>query len=177
MKTKEMIEVMEAFERGEEIEFSRVYTDDWRDIGSPNWNWDQYKYRIKAKYKVEEMEPKFKKGDIIVNKYICDGTPLNRDSDLLVVEDIDLFKEKYEIYDKGLAVFKFCDIEEIDEDYLNVDDCLWFWEYYDDNYKTFTTTALRYNKEDCIDYLRRTTSHSAPTTIYQLGARLPENKK
>lgn len=171
-ETKEMMAVLEAYINGEEIEFSRVYTDDWRDIGSPNWNWDQYKYRIKAKFKVEEIEPKFKKGDIIVNKYTCDGTPLDRDSNFLVVEDIDLSKEKYEIYDKGLAVFKFSDIEEIDEYYLNVDDCLWFWEYYDDNYEAFTLTDLRYDKEDCIDYLHRTTSDLNPTPIYQLGARL-----
>lgn len=177
MTTREMIEVMEAFKRGEKIEFSRVYTDDWRDIGSPNWNWDQYKYRISHKYKVEEVEPKFKRGDIIVNKYTCDGTPLNRDSDFLIVQDIDLSKEKYEIYDRGLAVFKFSDIEEIDEDYLNVDDCLWYWEYRDVLRDSWHTHGVRLNKAAYKNLCTDGDWDLSYEPIYQLGARLPKDKK
>lgn len=177
MTTKEMIEVMQAFERGEEIEVSCVDEDNWVHTMLPNWNWKYYKYRIKPKeeeikYKEEEIEHKFKKGDIIVHKELCDGKPLGKDNSFLVVEDINLSEEKYEVYNKGLATFEFFDIETIDEEYVNIDDCLWYWEYYDDNYEAFTKTDLRYNKEDCIDYLHRTTSYLTPMPIYQLGARL-----
>ncbi|CUU77041.1 Uncharacterised protein [Campylobacter hyointestinalis subsp. hyointestinalis] len=172
MKAKEIIAVLEAYINGEEIEFSGVDTYSWVDMTIPEWNFKKYKYRIKPIFKEEKIEPKFKKGDTIVHKELCDGTPLDRDSNFLVVDDIDLSKEKYRIYNNGLAIFEFFDIEEIDEDYLNIDDCLLYWEYYDDNYEAFTKTDLRYDKEDCIDYLHRTTSYLTPTPIYQLGARL-----
>lgn len=174
MTTKEMIEVMQAFERGEEIEVSCVNEDNWVHTMLPSWNWKEYKYRIKPIFKEEKIEPKFKKGDTIVHKELCDGKPLGKDNSFLVVEDINLSEEKYEIYNKRLDTFEFFDIETIDEEYVNIDDCLWYWEYYDDNYEAFTKTDLRYNKEDCIDYLRQTTSHLTPMPIYQLGARLPK---
>ncbi|CUU77248.1 hypothetical protein [Campylobacter hyointestinalis] len=177
MTTREMIEVMEAFERGEAIEAEIRGTGMYEECVTPDWNWDYMIYRIKPKFKEEEIKPKFKKGDTIVHNVLCNGTPLNKDNNFLVVEDINLSEEKYEVYNKGLDTFEFFDIETIDEEYVNIDDCLLYWEYYDDNYEAFTKTDLRYNKEDCIDYLRRTTSYLTPTPIYQLGARLPKDKK
>lgn len=51
MKTvKEMIEVMQAYERGEKIEF--CYGGDWREIDLPSWSWGFQDYRVK-------QEPKF----------------------------------------------------------------------------------------------------------------------
>ena len=52
--TKEMIEVMQACERGEQIEF--CYTDEvikvWQDTnGKPLWNWGDTDYRVKPKPK------------------------------------------------------------------------------------------------------------------------------
>ena len=52
MTTEEMIEVMQAYERGEVIEMhSRCAfnKDDWKDIDSPLWNWGDIEYRIKSK--------------------------------------------------------------------------------------------------------------------------------
>lgn len=182
-ETKEMIAVLEAYINGEEIEFSLVYDDDWHHISIPNWNWEQYKYRIKPKEE-EKIKTKFKQGDKIVHKELCNGAPLNKDNDFLIIEDI--FKNKYVVYNKrkentdnqarndNLDAFESFDIKEIDEDYVNADDCLWHWEYYDENYKTFAQTTLRYNKKDCIDYLQKITSDLTPTPIYQLGARLPK---
>lgn len=52
--TKDMIEVMQAYERGEQIEF-RMKTipenDEW-DIMTqePEWNWSNFDYRIKPKH-------------------------------------------------------------------------------------------------------------------------------
>lgn len=172
IEAKEIIAVLEAYINGEEIEFLGVNAYTWVDMTIPEWNFKNYKYRIKPKFKEEEIEYKFKKGDTIVHKELCDGTPLGKDNSFLVVEDINLSEEKYEIYNKRLDTFEFFDVEEIDENYINIDDCLWYWEYYDDNYEAFTLTDRRYDKEDCIDYLRQTTSDLTPTPIYQLGARL-----
>ena len=46
MKTiQEQIEVMQHFARGGEVEFNNGF--DWRSILEPQWNWDDYNYRIK----------------------------------------------------------------------------------------------------------------------------------
>ena len=47
MTLREKIEVMEAFERGEEIEVSYVKQDKWSNISNPDWSWGVYNYRIK----------------------------------------------------------------------------------------------------------------------------------
>ena len=51
MKTiKEMIEVMQAYERGEKIE---CFNDEeqWRDVNNPIWDWLHNDYRVKPKTK------------------------------------------------------------------------------------------------------------------------------
>ena len=48
--TKEMIEVMQAYERGEKIQFLNI-NNDWKDTKSPTWNWCMRDYRVKPKKK------------------------------------------------------------------------------------------------------------------------------
>ena len=45
---KEMIEVMEHYENGGEVEFkiNNLYNFEWR-AATPRWNWDAFEYRIK----------------------------------------------------------------------------------------------------------------------------------
>lgn len=46
--TKEMAEVMLAFDRGEQIQFYDTIGKRWIDvINEPNWNWSLHDYRIK----------------------------------------------------------------------------------------------------------------------------------
>lgn len=45
--TKEMIEVMQAYERGEQIE--AFYNGVWEDIYIPEWSWGLRDYRVKPK--------------------------------------------------------------------------------------------------------------------------------
>ena len=47
--TKEMIEVMQAYERGERIEFYNGIT--WKDVNNPIWDWLHNDYRVKPKTK------------------------------------------------------------------------------------------------------------------------------
>ena len=52
--TKEMIEVMQAYERGEQIECKKLWVESdlfWREVENPSWNWYGYDYRIKTKPK------------------------------------------------------------------------------------------------------------------------------
>ncbi len=49
MTTKEMIEVMQAYERGEQIEYrTNGYEESaWEMVESPLWNWGILEYRVK----------------------------------------------------------------------------------------------------------------------------------
>ena len=45
--TKEMIEVMQAYERGEQIQIKSEKKDCWDDICNPVWDWGTFDYRVK----------------------------------------------------------------------------------------------------------------------------------
>lgn len=49
MTTKEMIEVMQAYDRGEQIERRDRCGNNWFLSPVPSWDWVQYDYRIKPK--------------------------------------------------------------------------------------------------------------------------------
>lgn len=56
MTTKEMIEVMQAYERGEQIECRDLGTESWYPVNNdpdwsndPDWNMSDFEYRIKPK--------------------------------------------------------------------------------------------------------------------------------
>jgi hypothetical protein len=52
MEIKEIIAVLQAFENGEEIEWSYKQSKDWYILGStPMWSFGAYNYRIKPKQK------------------------------------------------------------------------------------------------------------------------------
>lgn len=49
MNTDEMIEVMQAYTKGEAIEVSGKGADDWSEIKCPLWDWASSEYRVKPK--------------------------------------------------------------------------------------------------------------------------------
>ena len=51
MTLREKIETMEAFERGEEIEFDYCSGNSWNIDIKPEWDFSTYDYRIKPKPK------------------------------------------------------------------------------------------------------------------------------
>ena len=51
MTTKEMIEVMQAYDRGEQIERRDRCGNNWLLAPIPSWDWVQYEYRVKPKPK------------------------------------------------------------------------------------------------------------------------------
>ena len=75
--TKEMIEVMQAYERGEQIEvhYFHVSEDYWITCGTPIWDWNNFDYRVKPKKSYvpfdtpEEFLTAYRKhGEFIENK-------------------------------------------------------------------------------------------------------------
>ena len=63
MTLREKIEVMQAFERGEEIEvkFDKTEKGVWSKVIDPSWNWDNTEYRIKPKPKQV----------VVIEKWLC----------------------------------------------------------------------------------------------------------
>lgn len=45
----EKIAVMQAAERGEEIEGRYLWNESWMNTPTPAWNWDEFDYRAKPK--------------------------------------------------------------------------------------------------------------------------------
>ena len=48
--TKEMIEVMQAYDRGEQVQLLNI-DGNWEDKDNPAWNWAKCDYRVKPKKK------------------------------------------------------------------------------------------------------------------------------
>lgn len=70
-----MIEVMQAYKDGAEIEYSlRPYTGYWNDAATPTWSWDSIDYRIK------EPEPTKGKVWIVIvdGRSPSDGVPYKK---------------------------------------------------------------------------------------------------
>lgn len=71
--TKEMIEVMQAYDRGEQIEFMDC-SREWKDTINPIWDWARHYYRVKPKPKyvpfdtAEEFLTAQRKHSFSVNK-------------------------------------------------------------------------------------------------------------
>lgn len=74
--TKEMIEVMQAYERGEQIQVKTPNKKcEWVDIKEPYWSWDVCDYRVKPKKRYmpfdtaeEFLEAQREHGEAIVDK-------------------------------------------------------------------------------------------------------------
>ena len=64
---KEMIEVMEWFDKGGEVECVEKGNNNWEIVTKPLWNWDDFAYRIRhskqkviiRKWLIEENDIKF----------------------------------------------------------------------------------------------------------------------
>ena len=71
--TKEMIEVMQAYDRGEQIECFNDDYEHWKDVGSPIWDWLHNDYRVNKKVYVpfdtaeEFFEAQRKHGDGLIS--------------------------------------------------------------------------------------------------------------
>ena len=60
MELKKMIEIMQHFENGGEVEISPKNSNCWTKITSPSWDWVYNKYRIKQE-----------KQKVTIEKWLC----------------------------------------------------------------------------------------------------------
>ncbi|WP_299085973.1 hypothetical protein [uncultured Campylobacter sp.] len=166
MTTKEMIEVMQAYEKGEEIERrSANCEEEWTFVNLPLWNWDKFEYRIKPK---EKRGPKFKIGDVLVHLE-KEGQPLYW-GDIYRVVSID---EKYTAEEAGYQ-YKGA-YEYFEKIFIKADDVLWYWEYQDVDGE-WEKTNVRYAKRDLNNEVLGSNERETAVPLYALGFRLPRDK-
>lgn len=56
MNLRKQIEIMEAYERGEKIQYRIRGKRTWGDINTPDWNWNNREYRVKPEVNSLEMD-------------------------------------------------------------------------------------------------------------------------
>lgn len=112
MKTiQEMIEVMQAYEQGEEIEYRD--NGEWVATDDPAWSWNNTDYRVKPNKKYQ-----------VGMKFV--------DKDFENIPNPEIFK--LTSVDGVIKRYRFSNGEEADElkmerKFISVSDVLWYWEY------------------------------------------------
>ncbi|WP_041743418.1 hypothetical protein [Campylobacter curvus] len=160
-QTKQKIEVMQSFVDGKVIQYHlRGEEGHWWDIKEPCWAWDASDYRVKPE---AELTHNFKTGDEVILKYSCKGGALTQ-NDICKVKDVDNDSLQLDISD-----FPYCP-----NDFVKVDDVLWYWEYQHKN-GLWCITSCRLTKEGIIKHLSEYRAINL-IPLYALGARLPENE-
>ena len=113
--TKEMIEVMQAYDRGEQVQLLNI-NGNWEDKDNPTWNWAKCDYRVKKKVYVpfdtanEFLEAQRKHGG--------DG--------LISIEDVGLKKHDISVSLDGSV---YDHIDDGDVDYIGKFEDLLFEDY------------------------------------------------
>lgn len=163
MTTRDKIEVMDAYEKDGILERCLKGSMDWERVLEPVWNWEKYVYRIIPKKR------KFEEGDKVIEK---DAQMLSlegeNDNYIWTVKG---YTQEGEVEFKGGAIIPE---NQVCQEYIKIDDALWYWEYRDENGKwkmTFersTVDGLNLNVTDAYCEL------STATPIYALGFRLPK---
>lgn len=169
MTTKEMIEILRAYEAGEDIEIRESEKVNWRELKFPFWLWDGFQLRIKPK----EKQLKFKIGDVLV-RLADEGLPL-ASRDICRISSVEAKEYGIQNLCKGGGSI-FGPLERIDLFYVKADDVLWYWEYQNVSGEWEMTNA-RYTKSDLSKEVFGPNERETATPIYALGFRLPQNLK
>ena len=94
MELKKMIEIMQHFENGGEVEISSKNGNRWTKITSPSWDWVYHKYRIKPE-----------KQKIIIEKWLCS----DKQGGLVVIETTNI--EEYTYITKKIKLIESYEVE------------------------------------------------------------------
>ena len=85
MELKEQIEIMTHYLNGGEIKFKRkdINITTWTDAEFPNWNWNDFDYRIKEQ-----------KQKVTIEKWLCS----DKQGDFVIIETSNI--DNYTLYEK-----------------------------------------------------------------------------
>lgn len=127
MTLEEKIEVIKAYAEGKPIEFFSKFHNNWFDKIHDIWYFEEGEYRIKP-----EAAAKFKAGDVLLAKK----------------DEHQANPTRFEVTDIKLGHYCFKDhlgapIIDVDKNYINERDVLWYFESYDYDTKTWELIANR----------------------------------
>lgn len=179
MTTREMIKIMEAFERGEVIQYARKGSEDWFVLHIGMWRWDDYDYRITPKYKKRHPEG-------IKFVYRCEaGIPNPK---ILVITSVEtpVIKGNKKPYEQDRAIYiltgikttdknavVIMDEDNLEKELIRVDDCLWYWDVLGSEGEWFHTND-RFDKQKALECY---SGYTELIPLYTLGFRLPKENK
>lgn len=81
METKQMIEVMQAFENGKKIEFRERGSRTWKPDENPEWDWSGIEYRIAPesgrweRVEISEDDGQYCLSHPVADVYVIDALP------------------------------------------------------------------------------------------------------
>lgn len=154
MTLERMVQVMKTYHENNTltIEQREIGYDSWKVILNPEWDWSSYEYRIK--------NTKFLPQDKVIFKGL-ESTPIT-EQQILEVRGYTC-TGKLELTDGNKTI----DVNE--ETLINVNDCLWYWEYYSLSFKEFRIA----NKRSTREFIEKEYKPCKTKPLYQLGFKLP----
>ena len=157
---KEKIEILEAMERGEVIQFSETdgeVEEDWEDLKTSELDFELYTYRVKPNSRLE-----------VGNK-------------IVLISDEGATPDVFELtrLDDGKAMvdgYIECSLKELYECYISVENVLWYFETYDyvtKKWKLITSSRFTIKEADGLFAISHNIAKWRP--LYPLGFALKEN--
>lgn len=161
MTLEEKMEVIKAFSEGKAVEIYSEYSEKWLDKRFDVWDFEEQKYRIKP-----EETAKFKAGDVLLAKKGEHQANPTR----FEVTNIKL----------GHYCFKYhlgAPIIDVDKNYINERDALWYFEIYDYGTKTWELIAnRRFTIKEADEEFASCCDTTKWRPMYALGFALNEDK-
>lgn len=159
MTLEEKIKILTAYEEGKTVETYYRSEGKWCKINQDVWDFEDGTYRVKS-----DRDTKFKVGDTLVFKDSEEGLcPMT-----YTITDIDETNYKFE-YTSPTA------IEEVDKDFINERDVLWYFEIYDYISKEYSMYPKRITRAELEKEYASKHDTFRWKPIYALGFKLKEN--
>lgn len=156
---EEKIKLITAYAEGKPVEAYDTIFQRWFEKGTDTWDFDREEYRIRPNF-----TPKFKVGDVIVFIGGVNTTDFNT----------------YEIIEVKQGCYWFNDIsarpiEEMEKEFINVRDALWYFEIYDYATKKYSMLPTRMTMNEMDEEFGANHDTLSWKPIYALGFKLKEN--
>lgn len=162
MTASEKVEVINAFYegKGKRVQVFDRASDSWKDVALQIWDFEHNQYRIKP----TKETTKFKVGDVLVFKKVAG----------------ELNPFRYEITEITEDSYKFkhispSSIEEVDKNFINERDVLWYFELYDYYNKEYSLSSSRHTMGEANRDFSPYHDTFKWTPMYNLGFKLKEN--
>lgn len=156
---EEKIELITAYAEGKPVEAYDTIFRRWFEKGTDTWDFDREEYRIKL-----SEDTKFKVGDVLV--FIGDVNTLDIDT----YEIIEIKQGYYRFSDRSLRP-----VEEVEKEFINIKDVLWYFEIYDYATKRYSMHPVRRTIPEMDEVFAANHDTLSWQPMYSLGFKLKEN--